>query len=104
MAYFSGYEYSITGYIESKCDLADKIAAMKVLEAAMLASMLKLAVGELAVINMYELDDGQVRIKTGFQTMAQLTTGLDGLRKIKNIYINQFNGRTFVLQDKRNFR
>jgi hypothetical protein len=52
----------------------------------------------------YELDDGQVRIKTAFRSVTELEKGLDALRKTKNIYINQFNGRTFVLQDKRTFR
>lgn len=96
-------EYTISGYIESKTDILAKIEAMKVLEAAMMASMLDLLSSPGANISMYELDDGQVRIKTGFQTMKQLEDGLNGLRKIKNIYINQFTGRCSVAQDKRTF-
>lgn len=97
-------EYTLTGYIESKCDLSAKIDAMEVIESAMLANILALELGGTAVQTMYELDDGQIRIKTGFQTVKQLIEGLDGLRRVKNIYINKFNGRTFVLQDKRTFR
>ena len=52
----------------------------------------------------YELDDGQIRIKTAFRNVEELEKGLAALRRTKNIYINQFNGRTFVLQDKRTFR
>lgn len=51
----------------------------------------------------YELDDGQIRIKTSFRSIAELTVGLNDLRKVKNIYINQFDGRASVAQDKRNF-
>lgn len=96
-------EYTIAGYIASKTDILAKITAMEVLEAAMMASMLSLLGGPGAVINMYELDDGQIRVKTGFQTMKQLEEGLNGLRKIKNIYINQYTGRCSVAQDKRTF-
>lgn len=96
-------EYTISGYLLTKNAILDKINAMQVLEDAMMASMLALLTGETAVISMYELDDGQIRIKTGFQTMKQLEEGLNGLRKIKNIYINQYNGRCSVAQDKRTF-
>lgn len=96
-------EYTISGYIQSKTVLLEKIQAMEVLEAAMMASMLDLLSGSFSNIGMYELDDGQIRIKTGFQTMKQLEEGLSGLRKIKNIYINQYNGRVSVAMDKRSF-
>lgn len=96
-------EYTIDAYIATKTDLLAKILAMETLEAAMLSSMLSLLGGAGATINMYELDDGQIRVKTGFQTIKQLEEGLNGLRKIKNIYINQYNGRCSVAQDKRSF-
>lgn len=96
-------EYTISGYIQSKTVLLEKIQAMEVLEAAMMTSMLDLLSGAGSNINMYELDDGQIRIKTGFQSMKQLEEGLSGLRKIKNVYINQYNGRCSVAQDKRTF-
>lgn len=97
-------EYTIAGYIVGKSTLATKIDAIEAIEAAMLANILALELGGTAVQAMYELDDGQIRIKTGFQTVKELVAGLDALRRVKNIYINQFNGRTFVLQDKRTFR
>lgn len=104
MAYFSGYEYSITGYIESKCEIADKIVAIDNLMNLFLASMLDSFSGPAASTQMYELDDGQVRIKTSFRSMTDIKTALFLLRVEKNKYINSFDGRTFVLQDKRNFR
>jgi hypothetical protein len=58
----------------------------------------------MAKFAMYEIDDGQIRVKTNYRSIAELTKGLDDLRAIKNIYVNQYNGRTMVLQDKRTFR
>jgi hypothetical protein len=104
MAYFSGYQYSITGYIESKCEIADKIIACDALINLFMASMLDSFSSVSAGTQMYELDDGQVRIKTSFRSMTDIKTALFLLRTEKNKYINQYNGRTFVAQDKRNFR
>lgn len=104
MEYFSGYEYSITGYIESKCDIAAKIVAINNIIDLFMASMLDSMSGVSAGTQMYELDDGQVRIKTSFRSMNDIKTALFLLRTEKNKYINSFDGRTFVAQDKRNFR
>jgi hypothetical protein len=51
----------------------------------------------------YEMDDQQVRIKTGYRSLDQVSAGIDALTRIKNRYINQLNGRASVLQDRSTF-
>ena len=98
-------EYTtISGYLESKTDLAARIV---VLNAAILASenmLLDLATGVGAGIAYYELDDDQVRIKTGYRSVADVMTGIDALERRKNKLINQLNGRGSVLQDRSTFQ
>lgn len=96
-------EYTMSGYIESKTDLLDKINAISAIESAFLTNMLDLFSGTGATTQSYELDDGQVRIKTAFRSMNDVNAALKLLRVQKNVYINQYNGRCSVAQDKRTF-
>lgn len=96
-------EYTISGYIESKTDMLAKIAAIDNLMNVFLASMLDSFSGPAAATQSYELDDGQVRIKTAFRSINEMKTALYLLRLEKNKYINGFDGRCSVAMDKRNF-
>ncbi|HSY77235.1 MAG TPA: hypothetical protein VK890_10285 [Bacteroidia bacterium] len=97
-------EYTLSGYIQSKSDLSDKITAIENLETLLMAGLLDFFSGPAVATQSYELDDGQVRVKTAFRSMAEMKAALELLRIEKNKYINNFNGRTFVLQDKRTLR
>lgn len=96
-------EYTISGYIASKSDMLDKIAAIDQMINVFMASMLDQFSGPAASTQMYELDDGQVRIKTSFKSASDIKTILFLLRTEKNKYINSFDGRVTVAQDKRTF-
>jgi hypothetical protein len=96
-------EYTISGYIASKPDMLAKIAAIDNLMDVFLASMLDSFSGPAAGTQSYELDDGQVRVKTSFRSINEMKTALQLLRIEKNKYINDYNGRCSVAQDKRSF-
>lgn len=96
-------EYTISGYIASKQDMLDKIAAIDNLINLFLSSMLDSFSGPGAATQSYELDDGQVRVKTAFRSINDMKTALQLLRIEKNKYINDYNGRCSVSQDKRTF-
>jgi len=55
-------------------------------------------------ISSYELDDGQVRIKTGYRSMADIESGIKSLERMKQLYINRLYGRSVTLRDSRTFR
>lgn len=96
-------EYTISGYIASKQDMLDKIAAIDNLMNLFLASMLDSFSGSAAATQSYELDDGQVRVKTAFRSINEMKAALQLLRIEKNKYINDYNGRCTVSQGKQTF-
>jgi hypothetical protein len=49
------------------------------------------------------MDDGQAKVKTAFRSVNEMKTALQLLRIEKNKYINDYNGRCSVAQDKRTF-
>jgi hypothetical protein len=97
-------EYTIAGYWQSKSSIADQIAAIDNLQTLLSTALLDFFSGTAVGTQSYELDDGQVRIKTAFRSMKEIEIAIQLLRIEKNKLINNFNGRTLVLQDKRNFR
>lgn len=46
----------------------------------------------------YELDDGQCKVRSRYRSVDQMITGLQGLRRIRQDYINQYNGRVTTLR------
>lgn len=54
--------------------------------------------------NMYELDDGQVRIKVIYKSVNEILAINTGLERMQQMYINRLNGRVTQLRDKRTFR
>jgi hypothetical protein len=101
--YLPWSEYTISGYIASKDDMLAKIAAIDNLMNVFLASMLDSFSGVAAATQSYEMDDGQAKVKTAFRSVNEMKTALYLLRLEKNKYINDYNGRCSVAQDKRTF-
>ena len=97
-------EYDCLSYIESRCDLRAKIIAIDNIIAANESLMLQQVLSQAGGTAMYELDDGQVRIKVNYRSQAELLATMNGLEAIKQRYINRLNGRTTVLRDRRTFR
>lgn len=88
--------YTISQYIESKSDLITKITAINNLIDAMELKMLDVTVS--AEFDEYQLDDGQMKIRTKYRSVKDVTDGILGLEKIKQRYINRHNGRTSVFR------
>ena len=59
--------------------------------------------GSLSGIAEYQLDDGQIKIKTAYNSISQVEAGINSLEKLKNIYINRMRGRVTVLRDVNSF-
>ena len=88
--------YTISQYIESKSDLLAKITAIKELIAAMELKMLDVTGS--AEYDEYQLDDGQMKIRTKYRSVKDVSDGILGLEKIKQRYVNRYNGRTSVFR------
>lgn len=82
---------TITQYIECKSALIGKIATYDLLIISMEKAVLEATIsGQYAE---YEMDDGQMKVRARFRSVDQMISGLQGIRKIRQDYINQYNGR-----------
>lgn len=95
---------SITTYLESQDSVKGKINAINALIDAMIISMAEHAIGAGSTIGEYALDDGQVKVKTVYRSITEVSNGIETLEKMKQLYINRFNGRKIILRDERSFR
>lgn len=91
-------------YIESQTSLKAKIDAIDALITAMLNSLVDFAAGNTAAIEEYQMDDGQMKIRTRYKRAADVDAGIQGLERMKQIYVNRYNGHTFLLRDVRSVR
>lgn len=92
------HEVTIQGYFESKTDTKSKIVAINNLIDAMLTEALT-AIGTSGTAS-YSMDDGQMKVTTEYRNMTQINAAIDGLEKIKQRYINRYNGSVVVLRGK----
>lgn len=98
-------EYTcISGYLESKTTLQARIIAIEAMIDTALLLLADTAGGVGGNYSYYEIDDDQVRVKTGYRSIQDVSAGIDALTKIKNRYINQLNGRAVTLQDRSTMR
>lgn len=89
-------------YVESKCTMLEKIQAIdaiiNALESQALTSAATSGLGE------YQLNDGQTIIKQVYRGEVAIAMAIDSFERIRQRYINRFNGRTFRGLDSKNFR
>lgn len=97
-------ECTITQYLDNKKVLAERIAAIDLLIDQTILLLGETISGAGGNIQSYELDDGQVRIKTGYRSIEDVQNGLTALERMKNLYINKLNGRVFQLRDVSTYR
>lgn len=95
-------EYTIADYLECKTDLADRVVAIEALIDAMLVQMVT-NVSDSGTAE-FQLDDGQIKIRTVFRNINEVTRGIESLERIKNIYNNRLRGRIGILRDEKVFR
>ena len=88
--------YTIREYVECKATLREKIAAIQSLIDSMELALLD-SVGS-ANYSEYQMDDGQMKVRTAYRSPKEVTAGITELEKLKQRYINRHNGRCVVLR------
>lgn len=88
--------FTISQYIESKVNLLEKIQAYNALIDAMELKLLE-GIGS-STISEYQMDDGQMKVRTTYRSISDLEAGITALEKSKQRLINRYNGRNFVLR------
>lgn len=87
---------TISQYVDCKSKLIGKVATYDLLIESMEKAILEATVS--GHLNQWEMDDGQMKVRSMYRSIGQMTDGLQGLRKIRQDYINQYNGRVTVLR------
>lgn len=92
---------TIAIYLESKKSILEKIRAVDALIDTMTLRMADVAGGLAAVTDEYWMDDGQMKIKTSYRSIDQVEAGINALEKMKQRWVNKYNGRIMTLRDAR---
>ena len=87
---------TIPQYIECRSQLIGKLATYDLLIEGMEKAILEATLS--GVYAEYELDDGQMKVRSRYRSVDQMVAGLKGLRGIRQDYINRYNGRVTTLR------
>jgi len=87
---------TISQYIECKSTLYDKIIAINNIISAMELKLLESV--DSANYSEYQMNDGQMTVKTMYRSPKDVTAGIQGLEVLKQRYVNRYNGRVAVLR------
>ena len=88
--------YEISTYLECHKTLVDKIKAIEALISAFELKLLD--VGDSIVYDDYEMNDGQMKVRTKYRNSKDVLAGINGLEQLKQRYLNRVNGRTTILR------
>jgi hypothetical protein len=89
-------------YISTAKSLKDRVVKINQVLDALHDTMLKAATND--NIQEYSLNDGQTVIRTVYRGIDQIQNSIMGLERIKQMYMNQLNGRVVRLVDGKNFK
>jgi hypothetical protein len=92
--------YTLSEYIRSRKTLKDKINATEQMISKLEDKILE-GIDD-SNTSEYLLDDGQVRVQSRYRSVAEIEQGLQALEKMLQRYINQYNGRIYVLRGRLN--
>lgn len=92
---------TISIYLETKSSILEKITAIDALIDSMTLKMADVVGGSDATIDEYWMDDGQMKVKTSYRGVKDVEAGIQALEKMKQRWVNKYNGRDFVLRDVR---
>jgi len=95
---------TISIYIESKTTLLDKINAIDLLVDKMIIKIGETVDGNELTLDSYWMDDGQMNVKTQYKSLEDIEMSVFRLERMKQMYVNRYNGRSFVLRDFRGLR
>lgn len=87
---------TIQEFFESKSKLVSKVATYDLIIEGMEKAILEATLS--GHLTDYELDDGQMKCRARYRSITDMTNSMNGLIKLRQMYINQHNGRTVVLR------
>lgn len=93
--------YTLSEYIRSRKTLRGKIEATEQMISQLEDKMLE-SIDDIANSD-YLLDDGQVRVQSRYRSTGEIEQSLQALEKMLQRYINQYNGRIYVLRGRLNY-
>ena len=98
--------FTIKQYLTDAKTLEDRIHRLEQLIDAMILSTLNIVSGDDYNPNVseYQLNDGQMVVKTVYKTNNDVFASIKQLEAIKQMYMNQLNGRVNSLRDIRSLR
>lgn len=88
-------------YLESCTTIQSKIAAIDAIIDALLITMAKAATKE--NFSQYSLNDGQTIINASYRSVKDIELSIEGLDRLKQMYLNRLNGRMVRLVDSKAF-
>lgn len=88
--------YSVSQYIESKCNLESKIKAIDNLISAMELKLLDVSAS--VAYDEYNMDDGQMKVRAKYRSSSDVLAGITAMEALKQRYVNRFNGRATVFR------
>lgn len=89
-------------FLETRTTVLAKITSLDAIIDALLAAAL--AGASTGNFEEYQLDDGQVRIRTTYRNVTDVTEAITGFERVRQHYINCVNGRRMWLVDGSNMR
>jgi hypothetical protein len=85
-------------YIESAASLEAKIVKIdQIIDGLMNSAMENVGNSDLKD---YFLDDGQTKIRANYRSSSEILDAVADWEKIKTVYVNRLNGRTFRLRSR----
>ena len=87
---------TISQYVDSASSLRDRIIRIDNLILSMEAKLLESV--DSANYQEYQMDDGQMKVRTVYRSVKDVTAGILSLEQMKQRYINRLNGSVTVLR------
>jgi hypothetical protein len=87
---------TIDQYFECKSKILGKIATYDLLIEAMEKAIDTATLS--GHLNQVELDDGQMKLRTNYRNIGDMTKALLGLEQARQRYVSKYNGRVSVLR------
>lgn len=91
-------------YIESKTTLRERVIAIDALIDGMILRMADVTAGLNVSVEEYQMDDGQMKVRTRYRNVKDVQAGVHSLEVMKQMYQNRLNGRVSIMRDSRSFR
>lgn len=88
--------YTVSQYIESCTSIVERINRYDSMIDAMELKLLESIDG--SNIQEYQMDDGQMKVRTSYRSTEEMEKGILALEKAKQRLVNKYNGRTNVFR------